>query len=266
MGAVDAVSVVDAYPGGKGVGSVLVAGEGLAVGPFDGHGAVEAFDFAVLPRAVRLDELLLGPERGDGVSEGDRVAVGEGVVADHAPDLGDAVSGEVGGCAGQEPGGGGSFFVRVDLGVGQAGVVVDGCVDVVEANASCADLLAASVGAPAPTVGDAPELLDVDVYQVAGSLVLVAGRGRTGCADQVAGDGVESGQPRDVVTDQDPGNRACWDACEGRQACWAEAVLGSCGQHRLLTLGAGLGGHRPGPLERSISPLGPWARYRRTHR
>jgi hypothetical protein len=56
--AVAASSVVVLDPGGKGSCAFVVPGEGLAVGPLGGQGAVEAFDLAVLPRAVRLGELL----------------------------------------------------------------------------------------------------------------------------------------------------------------------------------------------------------------
>src|SRR3982751_814249 len=55
--AVAASSVVVLDPRGKGGGALVVAGEDLAVGPFGGQRAVEPFDLAVLPRAVRLDEL-----------------------------------------------------------------------------------------------------------------------------------------------------------------------------------------------------------------
>src|SRR3954447_8515652 len=63
--AVAASSVVVLDPGGKGGGALGVAGECLPVGPFGGQGAVEAFDLAVLPGAVRLDELLPGAQCGD---------------------------------------------------------------------------------------------------------------------------------------------------------------------------------------------------------
>ena len=46
----------------KGSGAFVVAGEGLPVGPLGGQGAVESFDLAVLPGAVRSDERLGGPK------------------------------------------------------------------------------------------------------------------------------------------------------------------------------------------------------------
>src|SRR5690242_1022426 len=54
---------------GKGGGAVGVAGEHLAVGPFGLQGPVQALDLAVLPGAVRLDELLPGPELGDDLAQ-----------------------------------------------------------------------------------------------------------------------------------------------------------------------------------------------------
>ena len=57
-----AFSVVVLEPGRKGGCSLLVAGEDLPVGPLGLQGAVEAFDLAVLPGAVGLDELVLGTE------------------------------------------------------------------------------------------------------------------------------------------------------------------------------------------------------------
>jgi hypothetical protein len=70
--------------------------------------------------------------------------------------------------------GNGGLLVGVDLGVGDAAVVVDGDVDelvaallVPAAPVVCG---ARPVQAPPAAVGDAAELLDVDVRQVAGRL------------------------------------------------------------------------------------------------
>ena len=57
----------------------------------------------------------------------------------------------------------------MDLGVGGAGVVVDGAVEVVVAGAGTGRVDAAPE-AVTTTVGDAPELLDGDVEQLAGPL------------------------------------------------------------------------------------------------
>src|SRR5918998_5509024 len=92
--AVAASSVVVLEPGGKGGGALVVAGERLPVGPLGDQGAVESFDLAVLPGAVRLDELLPRSERGAHALDG--VLVGPGVVGHHPLDLVDAVAGEGG--------------------------------------------------------------------------------------------------------------------------------------------------------------------------
>ena len=60
-------SVVVLDPGRKRGGALGVAGEHLPVGPLGLQGAVQSFDLAVLPWAVRFDELLtdavLGADR-----------------------------------------------------------------------------------------------------------------------------------------------------------------------------------------------------------
>ena len=56
------VNDVVVEPGGKGLGSRAVAGEHLPVGPLGLQGAVEALDFAVLPRELRTDEHSPGAE------------------------------------------------------------------------------------------------------------------------------------------------------------------------------------------------------------
>ena len=75
---------------------------------------------------------------------------------------------------GQEASAGHPALVGQDLGVGQPGVIIHGDVDVVVADAPPADLLAAAVEPPAATVGDAAQLLDIDVDQLAGLVALVA--------------------------------------------------------------------------------------------
>src|SRR3954451_25422930 len=93
-------------PGGQEGGALVVAGEDPGVGPFGAQGAVEAFDLAVGPGAVRADELLPGSDGGCGGGEvpGDPVVLG--VVGDDPLD-GDAVAGVEGRSAGEEAGAGG---------------------------------------------------------------------------------------------------------------------------------------------------------------
>jgi len=98
----------------------------------------------------------------------------------HDPlDVVDAVVGEGGGGAAEEPGAGVGFLVGVDLGVGDAGVVVDGGVDVVEpdpgpvAGPASFEVVAA-VGPPAAPVAQSAEFLDIDVDEFAGAGAFVA--------------------------------------------------------------------------------------------
>ena len=78
------------------------------------------------------------------------------------------------------------FLVGQDLGVGQPGVVVDSGVDVVEPDLCwlAAGRWSAAVDPPPAAVGDAAELLHIDVDQIAGSVAFVAGRCRLGGADR----------------------------------------------------------------------------------
>jgi hypothetical protein len=151
---VDAFSVVVVQPRVKCRRSFGVAGIWLGVGPFGGQGPVESLDLAVGPRAVRVDEPLFGIQLCDGCLESGGLPVGEGVVGDDAYDCPDALCFEECGGSEEEAGRGRPFLIGVDFGVGQTAAVIDGGVDVVESNASPADLLRPAVGAPAPAVRD----------------------------------------------------------------------------------------------------------------
>jgi hypothetical protein len=79
------------------------------------------------------------------------------------------VVGEEPSCLDREPGRGGGRLVSQDLAEGDPGAVVDGRVEVVIAAAPTPRSgRAAAVGAVATTIGDAAEVLDVDVDQFAG--------------------------------------------------------------------------------------------------
>ena len=107
-----------------------------------------------------------------------RAVVGQDPFDEHAeaPEEGDS--------AAQESDGADGLFVWQDFGVGQAGGVVDGDVDIVPADSGAAFaglvgegavvVRAAAPDALARAALDAPQLLDVDVDQLAGSLALVA--------------------------------------------------------------------------------------------
>jgi hypothetical protein len=81
----------------------------------------------------------------------------------------DAVAGEAACSAGEEPGRGGALLVGEDLGVANAGVVIDRNVDEVVADPDCLDLLGAAVGPPAVSFPDASELLYVQMDQFPGA-------------------------------------------------------------------------------------------------
>jgi hypothetical protein len=82
-------------------------------------------------------------------------------------------------------------------------VIIHGDMDVVVADPASADPLAAAVQPPAAAVGNAAQLLDIDVDQLAGLVALVtAARGAPG-AQPGAGDRVQVAQERDLVAAQD---------------------------------------------------------------
>jgi hypothetical protein len=62
--------VVVVEPALRRVWPVLVCGEWLAVGPLTSQDAVEAFDLAVLPRAVWLGESVFDAAGGERVDDG----------------------------------------------------------------------------------------------------------------------------------------------------------------------------------------------------
>lgn len=159
--------------------ALVVAGEDLAVGPFGGEGAVESFDFAVLPWAVWSDEFVFDVAFSEELAESGAVAVAPGVVGDESFDAGDAVGGEELESAFDETGAGVGAFVGEDLAVGEAAVVVDDGMDVVVAGSVCAVAVTvgSAVSAPAATVGYASEFLDVHVDEFAGTFAFVTNSG-----------------------------------------------------------------------------------------
>jgi hypothetical protein len=104
--------------------------------------------------------------------------VGPGVVGHQLRDAFDAVGGEVLERAGQEPSAGEALLVGQDLGVGQPGVVFDQRVDEVVADPGLVQPGTMVDGrlplrALTTALGDAAELLDVHVNQVAGPFAFV---------------------------------------------------------------------------------------------
>ena len=135
------------------------------------------------------------------------------VVGHHSVD-GDAVVGEPLVGSECEPGCGDCLLVVEVLDVGEAGVVVDGGVDVVVAKSgsflagavrapvgpAVASSLLLSQSSPSATIGDPAQLFDVDVDQLTRSRLLVA-------ADHLSGGSVHPPEPVQPVTHQDSPNR-----------------------------------------------------------
>src|SRR5262245_32843036 len=95
---------------------------------------------------------------------------------------------EVFGCMQQERSAGGTLFVGQDLGIGKARVIVDQRVHVVVADRRLVQTRrvvgrCASIAAPAATVANAAELLDLHMDQLAGSAPLVPAAGFPSCTD-----------------------------------------------------------------------------------
>ena len=78
--------------------------------------------------------------------------------------------------SGPEPGCGCGLFVRVDLGVDDAGAVVEGGMQVYVARTrvTAVCVVASSVHAPAAAIGDGRQFLDIDVDQLAWTFPLIA--------------------------------------------------------------------------------------------
>lgn len=117
--------VVVLEPWCQSCGAFVVAGEHLAVGPFGLEGPVEALYLAVLPGAVRPDGEVLGSESANDLANGSAFRVAPVVVGHDRLDAGYALFGEGLSGPGQEPPTGVAPFIGVDLGVGEAAVVVD---------------------------------------------------------------------------------------------------------------------------------------------
>ena len=215
--------------------------------------AVEAFDLAVGLRPVDAGELAVRAEVGQGLLPGEAFAVGPGVVGQDPLDAVDAAGGEEGRGPAQEGCAGGGLLVGVDLAVGQAGMVIDGGVDVVEAHAvapGAAGLAAQDLVSAA--VGDAAEFLDVDVDQFTGPVAFVA-------ADELSGGAVQEGESVQAVPDQDAVDGRGGQAEDRADACGSE--LAALAQSADAGFGCGSGSVRcrvwaAGAVDESAFALG----------
>ena len=169
-----------------------------------------------------------------------------GVVGEHAAH-GDTAGAEVGERALQEGSAGRSALVGQGLDVGIAAVVVDGDVQVVEAGAASAwGLAGASVGAVSAAVGNACQLLHVQVQQVTGGRVFVA-HALSGHAMQAV-ETVETEAPEHGV------DRGAGDPQRPADAVRPEALAALTEQMRRSSSGGVRRGRRRGAEPRSSSP------------
>src|SRR5579862_5368082 len=170
---VRAVPVVGVDPGfemGEALGGILVE---PGVGPFTDGGLDEAFGFAVGARSVDARANVFELKIAAGLSE--EVGVKAGTVIGHDAANGDAQASEVSRGLAQECAGGNRLFVGQQGGESDAGVIVDG--DVEELPAGAAGFVLGISGKAMARFGNAGQLFDVDVQQIAGSGMLVANDG-----------------------------------------------------------------------------------------
>ena len=130
---------------------------------------MEAFDLAIGLRATWPGLLHDGPGLGTGLRP--TALVARAVVGDDAF-TDNALRSEPGDRSMPERGGGVAGFVVVDLGVHEAGAVIECRVD--EPVASSAVAAAATVEPPAAAVGDPTDLLHIDVDELTRPVALIA--------------------------------------------------------------------------------------------
>jgi hypothetical protein len=128
----------------------------------------------------------------------------------------------------------GPFLVRQDFGVGQAVMVVDGHVHVVEAQLLVRGTVVGGalrgVCSPAPTGWDLPKFFHVDVDHVPGFLTFIAAVRGPGRPDPYPGDRIHVPQPRQGGAGQDPGHGPSADPAAPCQIKGAFPVFEALGQ------------------------------------
>ena len=156
-------------------GGALCAGAVAAsVGPFAGDSLDEALGFAVGLGAIRAGELVLDAEAIAGGGKGVG-AVADAAVGEDALD-GDAMEGVEADGLFEGGDNAGDLFVGQDTGVGDAGAVIDGDVQGLDAGAFAA--IGAVARAAHPRTVEAAEFLDVEMEEFAGLIPLVTAHGR----------------------------------------------------------------------------------------
>ena len=178
-------------------GQVLIS---AGVGPFAQGGLDEALGLAVGAWRVRPCAAVLQAKRAATAGEGVR-PVARAVVGQHGAEV-DAEPRIVGECGIEEVQHRSPGFIRVHGREGDPRVVVDGDMDIPPARS--VDGVAAVAGDPVRRPGDAAQLLDIQVQQVARGLVLVAPhhRGR-----------LQAAHPVELEPAQDAAHRGLAQAC-----------------------------------------------------
>jgi pimeloyl-ACP methyl ester carboxylesterase len=224
--------IVGPQPAAEGSTALQVGAIEPRIGPLLQQGLVEPLHLAIGLGSIPASPLERDGQPGSGLGEQDRLGIGLGVIGQDPLDPYPVV-GEEAGCLDQEQRCGGGRLVGEDLAEGDPRAVVHGRVDVVIADPTTGGGGgAAAVGAVAAAVGDAAQLLDVDVDQLAGMLALVA-------HDHPAGP-VGVGKPAHPVTPKDPiDGRASHPKPPG-QPMRPLAVTAASGEHA-TDLGSGEG-------------------------
>jgi hypothetical protein len=149
---------------------------GPGISPLAGDGLNEAFGLAIGLGSIRSGEEMFEAELPAGGSK-EFGTISRAAVGEHALDR-YAVSRVKGNGLLQSVEDAGSFFVREEAGEGQTGVVVDGDMERLEAGAGVA--LRAVAGGAHAGLGEATQLLDVEVEELAGPITFITPSGWLG--------------------------------------------------------------------------------------
>jgi hypothetical protein len=247
---VGAVHVVPVDPGWQGTVAGDVGSVQPPIRPLLEQGPVEPLHLPIGLWPIWSGALMTHAGVGQRRPE-EAAAVADAVVGQHAVD-GDAVQGEPVMGTAPEPGAGLGPLVPQDLHIGQAGVGIDGGMQLVVAASTPVDATVDRASGPAAdtmaaTCRDAAELLGVRVDQVAWPWVLVA-------ADRPTGGAVQPGQPVAAMTDQDPVDGRGREVQPGGDASWAETLTPAQPEDALFDPGRGpprAGGGDAGPVDQS---------------
>lgn len=203
-------------PWREGQEALVVGLVGPHVGPLVEERAVEALTLAVRLRPERTGALVAGADIAERRAEGPRDGVVLGVVG-HDPLDAHTLAGEPGGRLAQEARAGHPALIGEGGDVGDPAHVVDGVMEEVIAAPGTGRATAPTPEPMTAALGDPPELLDVDVEQLARSLLDVADRHARGA--------VLVAQPGEAVAAQDVADRRARHAQHRREAVRSQPQL-----------------------------------------